>query len=49
MHEVVYAYFAKPMHEVVYDFFRVPAGGRNRSYRGEKGIKQGQKQVLEQP
>lgn len=41
MHEVVYAYFSKPMHEVVYDFFGVPAAGRNRSYRGEKGIKQG--------
>lgn len=49
MHEVVYAYFAKTMHEVVYDFFGVPAAGRNRSYRGEKGIKQGQKQALERP
>lgn len=47
MHEVVYAYFAKPMHEVVYDFFGAPAAVRNRSYRGEKGTKQGQKQALE--
>lgn len=30
-------------------FFGAPAAGRNRSYRGEKGIKQGQKQAPERP
>lgn len=45
MHEVVYTNLQKPMHEVVYDFFGVPAAGHNRSFRGKKSIKQGQKYV----